>query len=93
VKEVFFEKRLKGKALPSEAKKKLGKQFNISYRVSAKRRKYRRIACRDFRIGTEDGCEKSRIQKHTFFYPALFLCFFILFSPEKTKNTLKENRK
>ena len=64
----------------------LGKQFNISYRVSAKRRKYLRIACRDFRIGTEDGCEKSRIQKHTFFI--LLILYFLLFFTRKIKKTL-----
>lgn len=85
----FILKKKDQKAKPYRARRKimLGKQFNISYRVSAKRRKYLRIVCRDFRIGTEDGCEKSRIQKHTFFI-LLFFCAFCSFFTRKIKKTL-----
>ena len=71
----------------------LGKQFNISYRVSAKRRKYRRIACRDLRIGAEDECEKSRIQKHMFFFLLFFCAFLLFFYPKNQKTHYKENHK
>lgn len=91
-KEFIFKKNQKAKPYRARRKIMLGKQFNISYRVSAKRRKYLRIVCRDFRIGTEDGCEKSRIQKHTFFI-LLFFCTFCFFLPEKSKKHYKENHK
>ena len=71
----------------------LGKQFNISYRVSAKRRKYRRIACRDLRIGAVDGCETGAGYKNTRFLSCSFFVLSALFLPEKSKKHYKENRK
>ena len=70
----------------------LGKQFNISYRVSAKRRKYRRIACRDLRIGAVDGCETGAGYKNTRFLTCSFFVLSAFFKKKKKKN-YKENRK